>query len=178
MRVYCGPSDRAWQCPIRQKLFGPTVCTAFQRLFQSPVTRSGLRLIRNGGHSPRVFQTLHNLSDTVSWAITVPSLAPESIQKRKGEPTDLPSEAPSLHSLPFSMRLFHRYYCVIKLISKDSLPNSSTMRAEESRSPPGWRNCKERDTSIRREGFGCGLKGQYVVFGGRHPITEFWYLQY
>ena len=82
-KVYSGPSDRAWQGPIRQKLFGPTVCTAFQRLFQSPVTRSGLRLIRNGGHSPRVFQTLQNLSDTVSWAITVPSLAPRKHSEKK-----------------------------------------------------------------------------------------------
>ena len=81
---------------------------------------------------------------------------PESIQKRKGEPTDLPSAAPSLHPLPFSMLLFHRYYYVTKLRSKDSLPNSSTMREEESRSPQGWQDCKECDTSIRREADSSG----------------------
>lgn len=54
---------------------GGLSCTAFQRLLQSSVTRLGLRLIRSGGHSPRVFQTLHNLSDTVSWTITMLSLA-------------------------------------------------------------------------------------------------------
>ena len=99
-----GPSDRAWQGPIRQKLFGPTVCTAFQRLFQSPVTRSGLRLIRNGGHSPRVFQTLHNLPDTVSWAITVLSLAPRKHSEKKRRTYrstfcgTLPPPAPIFHA--------------------------------------------------------------------------------
>lgn len=57
------------------------LCIAFQRLFQSSVTRLGLRLIRSGGHSPRVFQTLHNLSDTVSWTITM--LSPPKAFKKK-----------------------------------------------------------------------------------------------
>lgn len=59
--------------------------------------------------------------------------SPKALKKRKKrEPTDLPSVAPSLHPLPFSMLPFHRYYYVIKPRSKDSLPNSSTMRAEDS----------------------------------------------
>lgn len=92
-----GSSDRAVEGPIC-RLFDRAVgvhqtekvggrwsrgllCIAFQRLFQSSVTRLGLHLIRSGGHSPRVFQTLHNLSDTVSWTITM--LSPSKAFKKK-----------------------------------------------------------------------------------------------
>lgn len=122
------------------------LCITFQRLLQSSVTRSGLHLIRSAGHSPRVFQTLHNLSDSVSWTITVLSLARKHWNTLQSYLPRLP-----LHPLPFAMVQFHTYSCVIKPRSKDFMPNSSTMRAEKCFLPRGWRDCEECDTLKRWE---------------------------
>lgn len=87
------------------------LCIAFQRLFQSSVTRLGLRLIRSGGHSPRVFQTLHNLSDTVSWTITMLS-PPKAFKKKRIYRSTL------CFSLPPSSSIFHASISQILLCNK------------------------------------------------------------
>lgn len=67
---------------IRQKKSVWDCRTAFQRWFQSPVTRLGLHLIWNG-HSPRAFQTLRNLSDRVSLAIPTPPVSANIKNKKR-----------------------------------------------------------------------------------------------
>lgn len=107
------------------------LCIAFQRLFQSPITRLDLCLIRRGGHFPRVFQTLHNLSDRVSWTITMLSLARKHSKKKKTYRSSLCS------SLPPHSHIFHASISQILVCNKAEIKRpAGQLKYNESRREP------------------------------------------
>lgn len=95
---------------------------AFLRLFQSSVIRLLLHLIR----SRRAFSTCFpNTAQLIGYSFMDNYCAVCFLKVFKMEKTPKPYRSTfcsSLHPLTLTMLLFHRYYYVIKLRSKDFMP--------------------------------------------------------